>query len=151
MTEQLTRQALDMLNSVQVARLPEKVQASVAKSFVKARQAHTNFVAAATENVKAVEEVMLAMQSGARVLGDKVFSNTMTNIETWFETAEAMARVKTVPAAAELQGKFVQQQLATGSEQAKELLELSTKIAREACDGLNVAATRPLAQFKPVG
>lgn len=150
MTQPLTHQAFEVFNSMQVARLPENVQASVVESIAKARQTHANLVAAAKENMQAVEEVMLATQSGARALGDKVFRDTLANMETWFESAEAMARAKTVPAALELQGRLLQEQLATGREQAKELFELSTRVARQTFDGLNVAVSKTFAQFKPV-
>jgi hypothetical protein len=150
LTKPLAPQVLDMLNSMPVPVLPENVRTSVAESLGKARQMHASLVAAAKENMKAVEEAMLTTQSGARALGDKVLSNTMTNIESYLEAAEAIARTKTLPAAMELQAKFIREQLANGSEQAKELLQLSMRIARQANESLNVGATSALAQIKDV-
>jgi hypothetical protein len=150
LSKHLAPQVLDMLDSMRLPVLPENVRTSVAESLGKARQTHASLVAAAKESIKAAEEVMLTTQSGARALGDKVLSNTMTNIETYLETAEAIARAKTLPAAVELQTKFIREQLAAGSEQARELFQLSMTIARQANECLNVAATSALAQFKDV-
>jgi len=150
MNEQLTRQAQEMFSAIKDTRIPGDVQVFTEQSVIKTREVCTKMSAIAKDGAKTLEEIMLGAQSGARAIGDKVFSNTIINIENGFEAAEAMARAKTVAEAVGLQGKFMQEQLATGSEQAKELLELSTKVVRQTFDRINAAATRTFAQFKDV-
>ena len=73
----------------------------------------------AKDNVKVLEEVMLATHAGAKAIGEKVLQNSVVNTEAAFDAAQAIARAKTFPEAARLQANFVQQQLAVASSQTK--------------------------------
>jgi hypothetical protein len=103
---------------------------------------------AAKDSVKVMEEVMLAAQAGAKAIGEKVLQNTTVNTEAVFDAAQAIARARTLPEAARLQADFMQQQLAAAGAQSRELLELSTKVAKQTFDTVNAAATKTFDQIK---
>jgi hypothetical protein len=148
MNEQFTRQAQDILAAAKDARIPENVQAFAEESVAKTREAYNKLSTVAKDNVKVLEEVMLATHAGAKAIGEKVLQNSVVNTEAAFDAAQAIARAKTFPEAARLQANFVQQQLAVASSQTKELFELSTKVAKQTFETLNVAATKSFEQIK---
>jgi phasin len=148
MNEQFTRQAQDILAAAKDARIPENVQAFAEESVTKTREAYNKLSNVAKDNVKVLEEVMLATHAGAKAIGEKVLQNSVVNTEAAFDAAQAIARAKTFPEAVRLQANFVQQQLAVASSQTKELFELSTKVAKQTFETLNVAATKGFEQLK---
>lgn len=148
MTEQFTRQAQDMFAAAKDARIPENVQAFAEESIAKSREAYAKFNATAHDSAKAMEEVMLAAQAGAKAIGDKLVNNTAVNTEAVFDAAEAIARAKTLPEAARLQANFLQQQFAVAGAQTKELFELSTKVTRQTFETMNTAASKTFDQIK---
>ena len=148
MNEQFTRQAQEMFNVAKDARIPENIQAFAEESVAKTRDAYQKINAVAKDNAKAMEEMMLTAQAGARSLGEKVLTNTAANTEAVFDAAQAIARARTLPEAARLQADFMQQQLAIASAQTKELFELSTKVARQTFESVNAATTKSFEQFK---
>jgi phasin len=148
MNEHFTRQAQDMFNAAKDVRIPENVQAFAEDSVLKTREAYQKMNTAAKDSVKVMEEVMLAAQAGAKAIGEKVLQNTTVNTEAVFDAAQAIARARTLPEAARLQADFVQQQLAAAGAQSRELLELSTKVAKQTFDTVNAAATKTFDQIK---
>jgi hypothetical protein len=151
MNDQFTRQAQDILAAAKEARIPENVQAFAEDSVAKTREAYTKISAATQDGVKAMHEIMLAAQAGAKSLGEKILHTASINAEAAFDAAEAMAKAKTVPEVARLQATFVQQQLATASAQTKEFFELSNKIGRQTLESMNAAAAKTFEQIKSVG
>jgi phasin len=148
MNEQFTRQAQEMFNVAKDARIPENIQAFAEESVAKTRDAYQKINAVAKDNAKAIEELMLTAQAGARSLGEKVLTNTAANTEAVFDAAQAIARARTLPEAARLQADFLQQQLAIASAQTKELFELSAKVARQTFESVNAATTKGFEQMK---
>jgi hypothetical protein len=146
-----TRQAQDMLAAAKEARIPENVQAFAEDSVAKSREAYSKMSAATQDGVKAMQEIMLAAQAGAKSFGEKMMHTAAVNAEAAFDAAEAMAKAKTVPEMARLQATFVQQQLAAASAQTKEFFELSNKIGRQTLESMNAAATKSFEQMKNVG
>jgi hypothetical protein len=151
MQDQFTRQAQEMLAAAKEARIPENVQAFAEDSVAKTREAYTKLSAAAQDGVKAVQEIVLAAQAGAKTFGEKVLHNASVNAEAAFDAAEAMAKAKTVPEVARLQATFIQQQLATASSQTKEFFDLSSKIGRQTLESMNAVASKTFDQMKNVG
>ena len=148
MNEQFTRQAQEMFNVAKDARIPENIQAFAEESVAKTRDAYQKINAVAKDNAKAMEEMMLTAQAGARSLGEKVLTNTAANTEAVFDAAQAIARARTLPEAARLQADFMQQQLAIASAQTKELFELSAKVARQTFESVNAATAKSFEQLK---
>ncbi|MEO1280714.1 MAG: phasin family protein [Pseudomonadota bacterium] len=148
MNEQFTRQAQDMFNAAKDAKIPENFQSIAEDTVAKTRDAFQQFNGAAQDNVKAVEDVMLAAQAGAKAIGEKIIHNTAINTEAAFDAAQAIARADTVPEAARLQANFMQQQMAIAGAQSKELFELSTKIAQQTFETMNSVTAKSFEQFK---
>ncbi len=138
----------DIFAVAKEARIPENVQAIAEESVAKTHEAFTKLSAVAKDNAKAVEEVVLAAQAGAKAVAEKVLHNTTANTEAAFDAARAIARAKTLPEAARLQVDFVQQQMAIASQQTKELFELGTKVAQQTFQSVNAAATKSFEQMK---
>jgi hypothetical protein len=151
MNDQFTRQAQSMLAAAKEARIPENVQAFAEDSVAKTRDAYTKLNAATQDGVKAMQEIVLAAQAGAKSFGEKMLHTASVNAEAAFDAAEAMARAKTVPEIARLQASFIQQQLATASTQTKEFIELSNKIGRQTLESMNAVASKTFEQLKNVG
>jgi phasin len=148
MNEHFTRQAQDMFNAAKDVRIPENLQAFAEDSVVKTREAYQKMNTVAKDSAKVIEEVMLAAHAGAKAIGEKVLQNTAVNTEAAFDAAQAIARARTLPEAARLQADFVQQQLAAAGAQSRELLELSTKVAKQTFESVNAAATKSFDQLK---
>ena len=148
MNEQFTRQAQEMFNVAKDARIPENFQAFAEDSVSKTREVFKKVNATTQESAKVLEDVVLASHAGAKSISEKVLSNTAANTEAAFDAAEAMSRAKTLPEAARLQADFMQQQMAAVGSQSKELFELSTKVAKQAFESFNEAATKSMDQIK---
>jgi len=151
MTDQFTRQAQEMMAAAKEARIPENVQAFAEDSVAKSREAYVKMSAATQDGMKAMQEIMLAAQAGAKSIGEKMLQTASDNAEAAFDAAEAMAKAKTLPEVARLQATFVQQQLATASAQTKEFFELSNKIGRQTLESMNAVASKTFEQMKSVG
>jgi len=151
MNDQFARQAQDMLAAAKEARIPENVKAFAEESVAKTRDAYTKINAATQDSVKAVEEIVLTAQAGARTFGEKVMQAAAVNAEAVFDAAEAIARAKTFPEVARVQADFLKQQFATASSQTKEFFELSNKLSRQTLETMNSAASKTFEQFKKVG
>ena len=151
MNDQFTRQAQEMFAAAKDARIPENVQAFAEDSVAKTREAYSKMNAAAQDSVKAMQEIMVAAQSGAKTFSEKMLHTASVNAEAAFDAAEAMAKAKTVPEMARLQATFLQQQLATASAQTKEFFELSNKIGRQTLESMNAVASKTFEQMKNGG
>lgn len=148
MNEQFTRQAQDMFKAAQEARIPEQLQAFAEDGVAKTREAYQKLQSATKDNVKVVEEVVLATQAGAKAIGEKMLTNTVVNTEAAFDAAQAIARARSIPEAARLQADFMQQQFAIAGTQTKELFELYAKVARQTIETVNAAASRSFEQVR---
>ena len=151
MNDQFTRQAQEMFAAAKDARIPENVQAFAEDSVAKTREAYSKINAAAQDSVKAMQEIMVAAQSGAKTFGEKMLHTASVNAEAAFDAAEAMAKAKTVPEMARLQATFLQQQMATASAQTKEFFELSNKIGRQTLESMNAVASKTFETMKHGG
>ncbi|MEO8420233.1 MAG: phasin family protein [Hyphomicrobium sp.] len=151
MNDQFTRQAQDMFAAAKEARIPENVQAFAEESVAKTRDAYAKINAATQDGVKAVEEIVLAAQAGAKSFSEKFIHAATVNAEAVFDAAEAIAKAKTLPEVARLQADFFKQQMAAASSQTKEFFELSSKISRQTLESMNSAAAKSFEQFKKVG
>jgi hypothetical protein len=151
MNDQFTRQAQEMFAAAKDARIPENVQAFAEDSVAKTREAYSKMNAAAQDGVKAMQEIVVAAQSGAKTFSEKMLHTVSVNAEAAFDAAEAMAKAKTVTEMARLQATFLQQQLATASAQTKEFFELSNKIGRQTLESMNAVASKTFEQMKNGG
>ena len=146
--DDFARQAQDMFAAAKDARIPENLQHFAEESVSKTREIFQKFNSSAKDNAKVVEEMVLASTAGNKAISEKLFQNTVSNAEAAFDAAQAMAKAKTLPEAAQIQAKFFQQQMTIAGTQSKELFELSTKVAKQAFETMNLAATKSFEQIK---
>ncbi|MDE2466751.1 MAG: phasin, partial [Alphaproteobacteria bacterium] len=79
------------------AKIPENLQHFAEESVTKTREAFHKFNAAAKDNAKVMEDVVLASTAGNKAIGEKLFQNTVANTESLFDAAQAIAKAKTLP------------------------------------------------------
>lgn len=148
MNDQFKRQAEQFMNAAKDARIPEQFQVFAEDSVSKGREAFDKVAAAAKDQAKVAEDVLLATQAGAKTIGSKLLDNTMANTTAAFDAAQAIVKAKTVPEATRLQIEFAQKQMSVAGAQMKELFELSTRFAQQAFETTSVAASKGFEQAK---
>ena len=148
MNEQFTQQAQELFNVAKDTRIPENLQNMAEESVAKGRETYQRLNSAVQEQVKTAEEVMLATHASTKTISQKLMHNATSNTEAMFEAAHAIAQAKTVPEVARLQMDFFQQQAAAATTQAKELFELSTKVAKQTFETINTATVKSFEQMK---
>ena len=146
--EQIKRQAEQFMNAAKDARIPEQFQAMAEEGVNKSREAFDKISAAAKDQAKVAEDLMLASQAGARAIGAKIVDNTVSNTTAVFEAAQAIARAKSIPDATRLQAEFFQKQFALAGAQTQELFELSTRVAKQSFETVSTVATKSFDQVK---
>jgi phasin len=148
MNEQFTKQAQAMFEVAKDARIPEGFQTFAQDTVEKSREAYSKFNEATQNGVKAMEEVVIVSQAGAKTIGEKMMRNATANTEAAFDAAQAMTRARSLPELFRLQADFMQQQFAVASTQSKELFELSSKVAKQTFETMNAAGSKSLETFK---
>ena len=146
--DDFARQAQDMFAAAKDAKIPENLQHFAEESVTKSREMFNKMNASAKDSAKVVEEMVLASTAGNKAISEKMLQNTVSNAEAMFDAAQAMAKAKTLPEAAQIQAKFFQQQMTIAGNQTKELFELSTKVAKQTFETMNQAATKSFEQIK---
>lgn len=148
MNDYFKQQTEQFMNAAKGAKIPESVQAFAEESVAKSREAFGRMQSVAQDQVKTTEEVLLATQAGARVLGAKLIDNTTSNAYALFDAAAAIAQAKSPMEAARLQAEFMQKQFAAATAQAKELFDLSTRVTHETLETVNSATTKSFEQAR---
>ena len=134
----------------QAIQLPEQVQSAIAKGVTSSRASFDKAAEYAKENLKTVEKIVLAAQTGSKEIGEKVLGNAETNAKAAFEAAATLASAKTLPELAQLQTNFIQQQLSVMHRQNQELFQLSAQLAQQTFATLNSAVAKNFEQFKKI-
>ncbi len=142
MNEHIKRQAEEFMNAAKAAKIPENIQAIAEDGVVRSKEAFETLTAAAKDQAKAAEDLALATQANLKTIGNKLFDNTAANAEAAFDAARSIARAGSVPEALRLQAEFVQRQFSVAGAQAKELFELSTRIATQTFESANDVAIK---------
>lgn len=149
--EHLTHQFSTLFTFDKQMRIPENIQVYMQDSFSKARDSYEKATVYTKGSMEALEEAVVATQTNANKIGEKVLRNVEANAEAAFEVAHALARAKTLPEFARLQSDFLQQQMSAASAQSKELFELSTKMTQQTFATLSSAVAKSFEQLKKVG
>jgi len=101
--------------------IPAEMRNMAEKSVEQAKKAFDGFIAAAQQAVAQVEGQAAAAQAGATDMRRKAMSFAEQNVATSFEFAQKLAQARNVEEVVRLQTEFVQAQMRTLAEQAKEL------------------------------
>ena len=148
MNQQFTKQAEEFFRAANHIDVPVEVKAAAMVGIVKSRETYEKLTGAARDAQKAYDGVFAVAQNGAKVLSDRLLENTEKNAQAALEAAEAVVRCKTVPEMAQTQLDYLQTHAAAAGEQAREIYELATTVAKETAEAANAAATQSFDQLK---
>ena len=126
--EQLKHQAQQFVAAAKNGRIPEQVRMAAEENVKRVHEAYINLNSAAQEGTQRWERTLNANYETARKIGRKWLKDTATNVDAAFIAARSIAAAHTVPDAAQLYAKFVQQQLSAGSLQIQETLALAQHV-----------------------
>jgi phasin len=105
--------------------IPSDMRKFAEQSVEQARQAFGGFINAAQQAVSEMEGHASVARSGAKDIGEKAMTFAQRNIMASFEFAQKLVRAKDVQEMMKLQTDYIQSQMQTLSEQAKELQNAS--------------------------
>jgi len=108
--------------------IPPQMREFAEKSVEQAKQAFDSFVAAAQHAVKTAETQAATTQTGVKEVGDLAMRYAERNINTSFEFAQKLVRAKDSKEVMALHGEYVSGQIATLTDQAKELGKQASKM-----------------------
>ena len=137
------RGALDA-HFADAAGIPTSLHHMAQDSVARSRELYRSSMAAAQGSARVFAEVAETTWGSAKLLNDKIVQNMAANTEAAFSAAEAIARARSLPEAAQLQSDFMQQLVASTGEQLKEFVDLSARVAQHVLETVQEAASRSL-------
>lgn len=108
--------------------IPSDMRALAEKSVEQAKQAFDIFISAAQHAVTAENQAASA-QAGAKEVGELAMGFAERNIASTFEFAQKLLRAREPEDVLALHADFVNSQISTLTEQAKELRKRATKMS----------------------
>jgi hypothetical protein len=124
--------------------LSEEIQAMAQESVARSREIYRVSASAAQGGARLFVEVAETAWGSAKLLNDKLARNVASNAAAAFGAAEACAKAGSLMELATLQGNFLQQLLATTSEQTREFIDLSTRATQRVLETMHGASARLL-------
>ena len=113
------------------AAVPESVRAMAEKTVNQTREAYERGKEALEESIDALERSFDAAGQGATAFNRKLMDIAQRNLNSGFDLAKSMAGAKNLPELVELQSSFIRGQFDVFASQAREIRELTTKIATD--------------------
>jgi phasin len=110
--------------------MPPQMREFAEKSVEQAKQAFDNFISAAQHAAKTAETQAATTQSGVKEAGALAMQYAERNINSSFEFAQKLLHAKDPKEVMALHGEYVSGQIATLTEQAKELAKHATKMTK---------------------
>ena len=126
--------------------VPEQVRAFAEKGVSQARESYGKFKDAAETHNSTVEAVITTAAKGATSYSAKLLDIFKTNTSATFDFAQELVGVKSPSQAMELISAHARKQVEAFTAQAKELAELTQKIASETAEPIKTSASK---MFKP--
>src|SRR5437588_6117872 len=122
--------------------VPEQVRAFAEKGVSQARDNYAKFKDAAETHNGTIEAVFTSASKGASAYSAKLLEFFKANTSTSLDFAQELFGVKTPAAALELWTSHARKQFEALSAQAKELTELSQKVAAETVEPIKASAAK---------
>ena len=122
--------------------VPEQMRAFAEKGVSQARDSYAKFKDAAETHNGTVEAVFTSASKGASAYSAKLLEYFKANTTSQLDFAQELFGVKTPAAAMELWTSHARKQFETFSAQAKELTELSQKVATETVEPIKASAAK---------
>jgi len=121
---------------------PEQIRAFAEKGLSQARDSYAKFKDVAESHNGTIEAVFGSLGKGASEYSAKLLEFMQTNTTAAFDFAQELVAVKTLPEAGELWTGYTKKQFETLTAQAKELAELSRKIATDTAEPIKAGASK---------
>jgi phasin len=112
--------------------VPPEMRAFAEKSVEQAKQAFDGFISAAHRAFDELEGQAESARKGARDVTEKAMTFAEQNIASSFEFAQQVLRARDFQDVLKLQADYIQRQMQTLTEQARELGESTSKAAKDA-------------------
>lgn len=109
--------------------VPSEMRALAEKSVEQARQAFETFISAATQAVSTADKQAAGARAGAKDVGELAVRFAERNIASSFEFAQELVRARDSEQVMALHAEYVKRQIATLSDQVKELTKEAAKMA----------------------
>jgi len=109
--------------------VPAEMRALAEKSVEQARQAFETFISAATQAVSTADKRAADARAGAKDVSELAVRFAERNIASSFEFAQQLVRARDSGEVMALHSDYVKRQIATLSDQAKELTKEAAKLA----------------------
>jgi phasin len=122
--------------------VPEQMRALAEKGVSQARDSYTKFKDAAETHNGTIEAVFGSVSKGASEYSAKMLEFMQTNTTAALDFAQELVAVKSLPQAGEIWTGYTRKQFETLTAQAKELAELSKKIATETAEPIKAGASK---------
>jgi phasin len=122
--------------------VPEQMRAFAEKGVSQARDNYAKFKDAAEAHNGTIEAVFTSVNKGASAYSTKVMEFVKANTSTSLDFAQELFGVKSPAEALELWTSHTKKQLETYTAQAKELAELSQKVASETVEPIKTSAAK---------
>ena len=132
--------------SASITQVPEQMRAFAGKGVSQARDNYAKFKDAAETHNGTIEAVFTSATKGASAYNAKLIEFFKANTSSSLDFAQELFGVKSPSEALELWTTHTRKQLETMSAQAKELAELSQKVAAETVEPIKANASK---LFKP--
>jgi len=111
--------------------IPADMRAFTEQSMEQARKAFEGFIGSAQQAVSAFQGQAAVAQTGAKEVGQKVMTFAERNVSASLDFAHRLVQAKDVNEVVKLQSEYVNAQMQTLSQQAKELAEAASQAMRE--------------------
>jgi phasin len=109
--------------------IPAEMRAFAEKSVEQAKLAFDSFVSAAQQAVNTAENQAASARTGAKEAGELAMRFAERNIASSFDFAQKLLRAKDPQEVTALHAEYVKSQVATLTDQAKELSKQAAKMA----------------------
>jgi len=125
----LTSEEMTMVDSSgRQFEIPSDMRKFAEKSVEQAKQAFDSFIAAASQAVSTFEGQAEAFRQGSDDVRRRAMTFAEQNVDASFDFAQRLVRAKDIQEVVRLQTEFVQNQIRTLTDQAKELGETSARM-----------------------
>jgi phasin len=121
---------------------PEQMRALAEKGLSQARDSYAKFKDVAESHNGTIEAVFGSVGKGASEYSAKLLEFVQANTTATFDLAQELLGVKSLPQAGELMTAYSKKQFETLTAQAKELAELTRKIATETAEPIKASASK---------
>lgn len=148
MAENIRERTQEAVSAAREGRIPDEARKTVQETVAKGRAAYNQLNEAATDGFSNMEHAFAASFDNIKTMNGKILQNFASNTEAVFDAAQAMASAKSIPEAAQIYARFMQEQFTNVGRQTQEFFELSTNSVKSSVEKAGAATTRTVERVK---